>query len=68
MPQVRQLFTELLSERPPTPKEIAAKVTEVLRRNEEARIYHWYKNGHRFPPRRGTPQGRADPPKKKRTA
>jgi hypothetical protein len=57
----------LLSDRPPTPKEIAEKVTEVLRRNEEARIYHWYQQAKRFPPRR-RPTDHAGAPKKKRRA
>ena len=66
-PQVRQIFAELLLDRPPTPKEIAEKVTEVLRRNEEARIYHWYKQMKQFPPRR-RPGALAGAPKKKRLA
>ena len=42
VPQVRQIFTRLLRDPPPSPEEIAAEVTRVLRRNEESRIYHWY--------------------------
>jgi hypothetical protein len=61
-PQVRQLFADLLSDRPPAPKEIAEKVTEVLRRNEEARIYHWYASTKRFPPRRRPQDSRAAAP------
>ncbi len=50
--QVRAIFTELLRQPRPTYREIARKVSEVLRRNEEARIYAWYtKTGH-FPPRK----------------
>jgi hypothetical protein len=60
------LFTDLLSAHPPTPKEIAEKISEVLRRNEEARIYHWFKQAKRIPPRRGTANGQAGAPKKKR--
>jgi hypothetical protein len=62
---VRQIFAELLTDRPPTPQEIAEKVTEVLRRSEEARIYHWYKETKRFPPRRRA-NSHAGAPKKKR--
>jgi hypothetical protein len=29
----------------------------MLRRNEEARIYHWYARTKNFPPRRGQPDG-----------
>jgi hypothetical protein len=52
VPQVRQVFTRLLRHPAPTPEEIAAEVTRVLRRNEESRIYHWYKATGKFPPRR----------------
>ncbi len=31
--------------------------SHVLRRNEEARIYHWYAATGEFPPRRGQPDG-----------
>jgi hypothetical protein len=68
VPQVRQVFAELLSDRPPTPSEIATKVSEVLRRSEEARIYHWYQRAQQFPPRRRSPPGQAGAPKKKRGA
>jgi hypothetical protein len=63
---VRQLFAELLGDRPPTPKEIAATVTEVLRRSEVARIYHWHQRAKRFPPRRPRPTADAGAPRKKR--
>ncbi len=49
---MRAIFTELLRKRPPTAREIAAAVSCVLRRNEEARIYHWYSKTKTFPPRR----------------
>jgi hypothetical protein len=42
-------------EAPPTASEIAAAVSRVLRRNEEARIYHWYSKIKTFPPRRPRP-------------
>jgi hypothetical protein len=52
VPQVRQIFTRLLRSPAPTAEEIAEDVTRVLRRNEEARIYHWHKATGKFPPRR----------------
>jgi hypothetical protein len=52
VPQVRQIFTRLLRGPAPTAEEIAADVTRVLRRNEEARIYHWHNKTGKFPPRR----------------
>ena len=57
MPQIRELFTRLLQPDPPTPRRIAEEIGRVLRRNEEARIYHWYAATRRFPPRRGEPDG-----------
>lgn len=50
--QVRALFTELLRHPRPTYREIARKVSEALRRNEEARIYAWYAKIGQFPPRK----------------
>jgi hypothetical protein len=55
VPQMRQIFTGLLRHPAPTPDEIAEAVTRVLRRNEESRIYHWYKATGTFPPRRPGP-------------
>ena len=55
VPQVRQVFTELLREPSPGAARIAEVVSEVLRRNEEARIYHWYRATGGFPPRRPKP-------------
>jgi hypothetical protein len=52
---MRQIFTRLLRHPAPTPEEIAEVVTRVLRRNEESRIYHWYKATGTFPPRRPRP-------------
>ena len=46
--QMRAIFTELLRRRPPTAREIAEAVSRVLRRNEEARIYHWHSKTRRF--------------------
>jgi hypothetical protein len=53
--QMRQVFTRLLRDPPPTPAAIAAEVSRVLRRNEEARIYHWYAATGTFPPHRSQP-------------
>ena len=50
--QVRQIFTNLLLPNPPTFAEIAAEISGTLLRNEEARIYHYYKATKRFPPRK----------------
>ena len=50
--QVRAVFTALLRKRPATAVEIAKEVSDVLRRNEEARIYHWHAETGAFPPRR----------------
>jgi hypothetical protein len=52
VPQTRHILARLLGDRPPSPEEIAAVVSRVLRRNEESRIYHWHKATGRFPPRR----------------
>jgi hypothetical protein len=52
---MRQIFTRLLRHPAPSPEEIAAEVTRVLRRNEESRIYHWHKATGKFPPRRSQP-------------
>ena len=53
--QMRAIFTELLRKHPPTAREIADAVHRVLRRSEEARIYHWYSRTRTFPPRRLRP-------------
>jgi hypothetical protein len=42
---------------PPSNSVIAAQASRVLRRNEEARIYHWYAKTGTFPPPRGQPDG-----------
>jgi len=51
VPQVREIFSRLLRHPPPSPRQIAAEVTAVLTRNEQARIYHWHASTGRFPPR-----------------
>ena len=40
VPQMREVFARLLQPDPPSPQQIAAEVSRVLRRTEEARIYH----------------------------
>jgi hypothetical protein len=57
VPQMHEVFARLLRPDPPGAARIAEEVTRVLRRNEEARIYHWYASTGRFPPRRGQPDG-----------
>ena len=57
VPQMREVFARLLQPEPPSPQRLAEEVSRVLRRNEEARIYHWHKTTGKFPPRRGRPDG-----------
>ena len=57
VPQLREVFARLLGPRPPSGRQIAEEVSRVLRRNEEARIYHWYTRTKKFPPRRARPDG-----------
>jgi hypothetical protein len=54
---MREVFARLLRPEPPSPREIADEISRVLRRNEEARIYHWHKATGKFPPRRAGPDG-----------
>ena len=54
---MREVFARLLQPRPPSAAQIAEEVSRVLRRNEEARIYHWYAKTGRFPPPRRQPDG-----------
>jgi len=49
--QVREIFTQLLRNPPPTARQIARQITAVLTRNQEARIYHWHATTGQFPPR-----------------
>jgi hypothetical protein len=53
--QVREIFTRLLRVPAPGPRRIAEEVTRVLRRKEEARIYHWHAATGPIPPRRPPP-------------
>lgn len=57
VPQMREVFARLLQPQPASAVRIAEEVSRVLRRNEEARIYHWYAATGKFPPRRGQPDG-----------
>lgn len=57
VPQLREVFARLLRAKPPSARQIAEEVSRVLRRTEEARIYHWHKARGKFPPRRGEPDG-----------
>jgi hypothetical protein len=51
-PRVREIFTCLLRDPQPSPQQIARQVSEVLRRNEEARIYAWHQRTGGYPPPR----------------
>jgi hypothetical protein len=62
VPQVQAIFTELLREPAASAARIAEVVSGVLRRNEEARIYHWYQRTGKLLPRRPRPGPR--PPKR----
>jgi hypothetical protein len=64
VPQVRAIFTELLHTPAATPEQIAVVINETLRRNEQARIYHWHKATGSFPPRRPKPSRRPTKPKR----
>jgi hypothetical protein len=50
VPQLREIFTRLLRQPPPSPRQIAREITTVLTRNQEARIYHWHAATGQFPP------------------
>ena len=54
---MHEVFARLLQPEPPSPSQIAKEVSRILRRNEEARIYHWHAATGKFPPRRGQPSG-----------
>lgn len=57
VPQMREVLARLLQREPPSAQQIAEEVSRVLRRTEEARIYHWYAATGKFPPRRAEPDG-----------
>ena len=54
---MHEVFARLLQPEPPSAARIAEEVSRVLRRNEEARIYHWHAATGEFPPRRSQPDG-----------
>jgi SRSO17 transposase len=49
---LREVFSRVLALGRLTLAEIVREMNEVLRRTEEARIYHWMKNTGEYPPRR----------------
>jgi len=49
---MREVFAQLLQPERPSYQQIADIVSRVLRRTEEARIYHWHKATGKFPPPR----------------
>ncbi len=49
-PQVREIFSCLLRNPQPAPDQIARHVSDVLRRNEEARIYAGHQRAGDYPP------------------
>jgi len=51
VPQVREILARLLRHPAPTARQIAQEVSDVLLRNEQARIYHWHARTGEFPPR-----------------
>jgi len=54
------VFTKLLQEPAAGAARIAEVVSQVLRRNEESRIYHWHAATGGYPPRR--PRAGPKPP------
>lgn len=55
MPQLRLIFARLLHRPSQRLQDILGEVNDVLRRNEEARIYHWLETHGTFPPARRKP-------------
>jgi len=49
---LRQVFARVLRRPRPTARQIADEINRVLRRTEEARIYHWVARHNRYPPPR----------------
>jgi len=56
VPQLRVIFAWVLHRRPTTLAGILEEVNDVLRRTEEARIYHWFTTTGKFPPSRHEPE------------
>lgn len=61
---LREVMARLFARRATTAERIAREINAVLRRKEEARIYHYVHGAGRYPPRRtaGEPHV-ADPPR-----
>ena len=59
---VRQILTELLRRRVSTVAALARRMSQKLRRTEEARIYHWYEETGDIPPPRPRPGVRPERP------
>jgi hypothetical protein len=55
VPQVRVVFGRLLHRPPSGLADILAEINDVLRRNEEVRIYHYLEAHGKFPPSRRKP-------------
>jgi hypothetical protein len=53
-----EIFKELLHRPAPSAQEVARKVSEKLRRTEEARIYAWHAETESYPPPRPEHQPR----------
>jgi len=53
VPQIREIILRLLLPTPPSCAKIAREISRVLRRTEEARIYHYHAATKKFPPPRG---------------
>jgi hypothetical protein len=51
-PQIQEIFLHLLRDPKPTFAQIARRVSDVLRRNEESRIYDWHEQTGGYPPTR----------------
>ena len=51
-PQIQEIFSRLLRNPQPTCGQIARQVSDVLRRNEESRIYAWHERTDGYPPPR----------------
>jgi SRSO17 transposase len=59
---LREVFSRVLALGRLTLEEIVREMNEVLRRTEEARIYHWVANTDKYPPRRTVHTTPSEPP------
>ena len=62
MSLLRQVFTRLLQMPAPSVGQIAAEISRALRRNEESRIYWWWKKTKGYPPHRKVEGSEVDGP------